>query len=150
MAAEDAEIIDSTSVTEQPHKLPYYSALLMVLTHNQYLLDEPFSKNGSATNEDVQKEDGKEAPVDVKPDVDVKMEAEAPDVKMQPKESEEDLNRRISWLVIEDMNERFGKWVAERQWLKVRLCVSVTCIRPDKKLTFVSFNFSRNWLTSAW
>lgn len=122
----------------------------MVLTHNQYLLDEPFHKNGPAPDKDVQREDKTAAPVDVKPDVDVKMEADAADVKMEPKEAEENLNRRISWLVIEDMNERFGKWVAERKWLKVRLCVSVTSIRLDKKLIFVSFNFSHNWSTSAW
>lgn len=116
------------SVTEQPHKLPYYSALLMVLTHNQYLLDEPFNKNGPVINEDATKEDGKDTSADVKPDVDVKMESVdgAADVKMEVKEEVgvDELNRRISWLVIQDMNERFGKWVAERQWLKVRLCVS--------------------------
>jgi hypothetical protein len=122
------------SVTEQPHKLPYYSALLMVLTHNQYLLDEPFNKNGPVADEDATKEDGKDASADVKPEVDVKMESvdgAAADVKMEVKEevAADDLNRRISWLVIQDMNERFGKWVAERQWLKVRLCVSTNDIQ---------------------
>lgn len=105
----------------------------MVLTHNQYLLDEPFNKNGLEANEDVTREDGKAVSDDVKPEIDVKMEnadgATAADVKMESAEvSEEELKRRISWLVIQDMNERFGKWVADRQWLKVRLCVSVVGI----------------------
>lgn len=114
------------SITEQPHKLPYYSALLVVLTHNQYMLDEPFKKTAEVAPQE-------EGTAEIKPDVDVKMETDA-DVKVEPtadvkmevkEESEEDqLHRRISWLVIQDLNERFGKWVADRHWLKVRLCVS--------------------------
>lgn len=90
------------------------------------MLDEPFNKKVEVTPKE-------EGTAETKPDVDVKMETDA-DVKVEPtgdvkmeatEESEEDqLKRRISWLVIQDLNERFGKWVADRHWLKVRLCVS--------------------------
>jgi hypothetical protein len=116
--------------------------LLVVLSQDQYLLDQPFVKKDPAarqeTNEDSlsrttdnlpSTDAPMETPADVKveTDGDVKMEAStSTDVKV---ESEDDIvKRRISWLVIQHMNERFGKWIVERHWLKVRLCVSL-CVR---------------------
>lgn len=119
---------ESDRITEQPHKLPYYSALLVVLTHNQYLLDEPFAKSTEPATK-AEPTEVKAEPVDVKMETgaEVKLEPAAGDVKMEVKEEDsedEQLKRRISWLVVKDLNERFGAWVKERQWLKVRLCVS--------------------------
>ncbi|KAJ9108107.1 hypothetical protein QFC19_002572 [Naganishia cerealis] len=124
-------------VTEQPHKLPYYSALLVVLSQDQYMLDQPFIKKDPSAQEGRNEQSAAES-INKQPDSDVTMETEAEvkvetevDVKMEPTtttddkvESEEDaLNRKISWLVIRDMNERFGKWVEDRHWLKIRLCL---------------------------
>ncbi|KAJ9092035.1 hypothetical protein QFC21_007015 [Naganishia friedmannii] len=123
-------------VTEQPHKLPYYSALLVVLSQDQYLLDQPLIKKDPAALEGNKEDSAAQTADDptttdtpMETATDVKVETDD-DVKMEPSttdekvESEEDVSRRrISWLVIQNMNERFGKWVVERHWLKVRLCL---------------------------
>lgn len=119
-------------ITEQPQKLPYYAALLLVLSKQQHYL-MPVGNGSSAI--DKKKSDAtstgpsagpaeildEEALVEASMNVDDNTEEEKTakiDLEQSRKEN------CLSWHIITDLVARFRGWIDKREWLNIRLAVS--------------------------
>jgi hypothetical protein len=110
------------SVTENPHKLPYYAALLLLLSRDA---QRPVPQSTSALESAAGSADApaKQADVDMVA-VDSLIEGgvkEEDGAKAAQGASVE--TEKVHVLVLRHLGHRLDRWLGERDWLKVRLTV---------------------------
>lgn len=148
------------SMTEQPHKLPYYAALLLLLSRDQYRIEIPSSlpieSSGEAQTKTepagdvVMSEETPQALTEDQGSADLPAKPEAaitaadnqtqarPDVAYEPK---------ISLQVLEYLEKRFQSYMQELDWLKIRLSVCQALER--REATSDALYSSHSSLTSS-
>lgn len=140
-------------MTEQPHKLPYYAALLLLLSRDQHRIEKPSSesvnrllerfgdKGGEATPEDASLADAtttgqssssadqptaQDADHPVKSEVAADTNGAAADEEKPSEDAattEITYEPKISSQVLEYLEKRFQSYMQETDWLKIRLSV---------------------------
>lgn len=129
-------------ITEQPHKLPYYAALLLVLSKEEFQIastDAATKSPASGAHAALSANKDRDAEADIDEalgggggggnDEDAAKGTNDMDVDKPAAPSAEELEAQrkkncLSWIVLQDLGVRFRQWVDARDWLNIRLTVS--------------------------
>ncbi len=108
------------SISENPHKLPYYAALLLILSRDEHIPSPTPVQPGNS-------EAPAAIPTDTLRDGDVDMVAVDSLVEGLVKDEngggEPQEQERIHLQVLKHLGKCLEQWLEEREWLKVRLMV---------------------------